>query len=83
MTFTAKRQNVKLYLVTKFIISTNTKQSHASSIYKNYFVSFTCLSLRHFQLESRVCLLPFAVNFTLNLSNVFNFSWDDCNTQEK
>ena len=44
---------------------------------------FTCSSLRHFQLESRVCLLPFAVNFTLNLSNVLNFSWDDCNTQEK
>ena len=27
--------------------------------------------------------VPFAVNFFLNLSNVFNFSWHDCDTQKK
>ena len=34
-------------------------------------------------LNSWVCRLPFAVNMTLNFSNVFSFSWDDFNTQEK
>ena len=30
-----------------------------------------------------VCRLPYAVNVNLNLSIVFNFSWDGCNSQEK
>ena len=33
--------------------------------------------------NSWVYRLPFAVNMTLNFSNVFSFPWDDFNTQEK